>query len=352
VKEVLIDLYKTNDLYCGLGQFSLNFANEMMHHSHPGFMSSFLIPGNYGHDDEPEIKYIKANFQKRFLPFLNKGYSLWHSLNQFPSHLPGKHTRMVLTIHDLNFLVEKNGSKKEKYLKRLQKNVDRADYITTISDYTRKVIEENIDLKGKQVRTIHNGVVLNSYPDVVGPEYLDNKKFFFTIGVLNRKKNIAVLLPLMKYFMDYHLVIAGNNDTDYGREIREQIDKMGLNKRIILAGKINEREKYWLFSHCEAFLFPSLAEGFGLPVIEAMKVGKPVFLSRFTSLPEIGGPLAFYFNSFEEEQMASFIKEKLAFYYKNQPVLSEKIHNYADTFSWDHCITEYLELYGEILNGN
>jgi Glycosyltransferase len=248
----------------------------------------------------------------------------------------------------LNFLIEKNEAKKFKYLKRLQKNIDRADYITTISDYTKKAIEDHMDLQGKSIRTIYNGIRINPRGSGHKPGFVDNKKFFFSIGIFNGKKNFHVLLPVMKHFMDYKLIIAGDKDTSYGKQVQQQINDMGLTGRVILPGKIDDSEKTWLYEHCDAFLFPSLAEGFGMPVIEAMKFGKPVFLSKYTSLPEIGGDSAFFFENFDEEYMSSFIKSRLSYYNENQDTLSGQIREHADSFSWESCITQYLKLYNEI----
>ncbi len=350
MKKVLIDLYKAKEIYSGLGQFSVNFANELMNQSPQEFDIIFLTPGSFELENIKKFNSLKANFQKRYFPVFNKPYDIWHSLQQFPSHFPNKKSKFILTVHDLNFLVEKTGVRKLRYLNRLQKNIDRADYITTISDSTKKNIEDHINLRGKSILTIYNGIEIKSEGSGYKPTYMDDKKFFFSIGIFNRKKNFHILLSLMDYFKDHKLIIAGNKDTSYGKQIQQQINDGNLADRVILPGMINEDEKIWLYRNCEAFLFPSLAEGFGMPVIEAMKFGKPVFLSKFTSLPEIGGEFAFYFDNFDEEYMSSFIKSKLIYYNNNQIFLAEQIKKHADRFSWAVCIAQYLELYHEVAN--
>ena len=345
MKKVLIDLYKVKEIYSGLGQFSINYANELMCQSPEEFNIIFLTPKNFELESIKKFNSIKVNLQKRYFPMFNKSYDIWHSLQQFPSHFPNKKSKFILTVHDLNFLIEKNEAKKLKYLKKLQKNIDRADYITTISNYTKKTIEDHINLRGKSILTIYNGIAINSHGVGYKPNYMNDKKFFFSIGIFNEKKNFHILLSIMNYFKGYQLIIAGNKDTNYGKQIQKQINDMNLADRVILPGKINDDEKLWLYSNCDAFLFPSLAEGFGMPVIEAMKFGKPVFLSKFTSLPEIGGDFAFYFDNFDEEYMFSFIKSKLSYYNDNQIILSDQIKKHADRFSWQTCIAQYLKLY-------
>lgn len=351
MKEILIDLYKINDLYSGLGQFSHNFGKEIASRQEEELKVNFLVPRNNKIDFAGNhIIYEETSFLKRYLPFTNKTYDIWHSLHQLPSFLPKKNTTWILTIHDLNFLVEKNKAKRDKYLKRVQKNVDRADYITTISNYVKEEIEKHINLGDKEVHVIHNGVSSGMGIQKIKPSFIDEKKFFFSIGIFNKKKNFEVLIPLMKHFPQYKLVIAGNKETSYGREVERIISELSLTDKVILPGKISDENKQWLYANCEAFLFPSKAEGFGLPVIEAMYEGKPVFLSKYSSLPEIGGEMAFYFENFDAEQMSSFIRSKMVHVEENKMSFEAESKSYASKFSWENCINEYINLYRKIIS--
>jgi glycosyltransferase involved in cell wall biosynthesis len=351
MKNFLIDIYKIKDPYSGLGQFSLNFAGEIIRHRSSDMEIDFLVPtGNAILDlnkSENGVRLIKAGFQKRYFPLLNNRYTIWHSLHQFPSHKPGKRGAWILTIHDLNFLLEKSAVKSKAYLKRLQQNVDRADVITTISVYTKGIIEDNLNLRGKEVRVIYNGIARNEAAIISKPGFITEGKFFFSIGIFNRKKNFHTLIPLMNHFKDYKLVIAGNNRTAYGEEIINEIKRSGLTDRILLPGTINEGEKYWLYNNCDAFVFPSLAEGFGMPVIEAMKAGRPVFLSKYTSLPEIGGTVAFYFDNFDDSHMADKINSGLSAFEEQSNYFRTLIEMHTRRFTWEECINQFMKLYDE-----
>ena len=349
MKEILIDLSKTKELYSGLGQFSKNFGKEILSRQLEGFVINFLVPRkNKILFRSKYVNLIETSFVKRYLPSINRTYTIWHSLDQFPSFLPNKNTTWILTIHDLNFMVEKNEVKRKKYLKNLQRNVDHADYITTISRFTKQEIEKHLNLGQKEVHIIYNGVLSGKGIKKVKPSFLNDEKYFFSIGIFNKKKNFKVLLPLMKHFPHHKLVIAGKKDTKYGMEIEREIMKLNLADRIILPGKINASNKQWLYANCEALLFPSLAEGFGLPVIEAMYEGKPVFLSKSASLPEIGGKLAFYFENFNDQQMSSLIRSRMDYVDKNKRYFLTELKKHANKFNWENCMTEYLNLYREI----
>ena len=110
---------------------------------------------------------------------------------------------------------------------------------------------------------------------------------------------------------------------------------------------MTESDKAWYYKNCAAFVFPSIAEGFGLPVIEAMHFGKPVFLSKFTSLPEVGGNAAYYFDNFDAKHMQQIFKEGMQdFIARNR---ADEMLAQADKFSWEQAANQYLELYSECL---
>lgn len=94
-------------------------------------------------------------------------------------------------------------------------------------------------------------------------------------------------------------------------------------------------------------MFPSLAEGFGIPVIEAMNFGKPVFLSSLTSLPEIGGQAAYYFENFDIDHMREVFDAGMDDYVENNRL--ETIKQHASFFSWDRCADEYYKIYRKLL---
>jgi glycosyltransferase involved in cell wall biosynthesis len=110
-----------------------------------------------------------------------------------------------------------------------------------------------------------------------------------------------------------------------------------------MAFDIDDAQKAWLYQHCEAFLFPSLTEGFGLPPIEAMHFGKPAFLSDRTSLPEVGGDVAFYWPDFEPQHMKRILETGLARF--AQEGLAPAAQAHAARYSWERCAQEYLDLY-------
>jgi glycosyltransferase involved in cell wall biosynthesis len=143
------------------------------------------------------------------------------------------------------------------------------------------------------------------------------------------------------------LVLAGAA-SPYSRAIADQARRRGLeNVRVI--EDISDAQKAWLYGHCEGFVFPSLTEGFGLPPLEAMHFGKPVFLSRLTSLPEVGGDAAHYWDDFDPARMKQLVVRALAAF---TPSHAQRTREHAASFSWQRCTQQHVALYLSLLNAN
>lgn len=294
------------------------------------------------------MKYRKVFLTDKLHIFCDSSVKVWHSAHQQTSYIPPKGVKQVLTVHDLNFLYEKPIKKHRRYLSALQRHVDRADYIVAISESTRRDLTDNINLKGKPVEVVYNG--LNHFDgDIVPPVSKPEGKFLFSVGTVLPKKNFHVLPVLLKD-NDYKLIIAGNKSS-YEKKIMEEAANFGVQDRVSIIGPVTDSVKYWYIKNCSAFLFPSVAEGFGLPVIEAMYYQKPVFLSDRTSLPEIGGNHVFYFDhDFEPEAMVEQFRNGLRLF-ENGGVDKELMKQHALSFSWERTARRYIEIYNDLLSG-
>lgn len=259
-------------------------------------------------------------------------------------------SKFIYTILDLNYLslTEISDSRKQRQKKRYQHAIDKAAAITTISEYVARDVSGQLAVPpATPLKAIYCGVntpdTLPSTPPSVQP----GGPFLFFIGMIQPYKNIHTMLPLLDAFPDYKLVVAGPNDRPYGQEMREQAEKMGIGDRLLMPGPIDEATKWWLYANCDAFLFPSLMEGFGLPVVEAMRFGKPVFSSPLTSLPEVGGPDAFYFQSFEPETVIDTFRTGMDAY-RQDPTIADRLRQYSQRFRWDAVAAEYWTLYQDM----
>ena len=338
---IIIDCEKMKYPNTGLFFFCDMLVKAIIAENHGVKRLGFYVPGKYEGRWGENFYYKKKNLLDKLLVISPKRCELWHTTFQLAHYVPCN-GKVLLTVHDLNFLYEKAGNKQKKYIAKLQKLVDRADRIVAISEFTKNDLIRHIDVGEKHIDVIYNGC--NVYRgEIRQPDSLPAKDFIFSVATVLPKKNFHVLPCLLKG-TDLELVIAGNK-SDYVNVILEEARKYGVEERVKIVGPIEERVK-----HCKAFVFPSIAEGFGLPVLEAMAYGKPVFLSRHTCLPEIGGDYAYYFNmDFDRELMQVEFKRGLEDYYGDVSRKAEEIKEYANRFSWENTARLYLRIYEEMV---
>jgi glycosyltransferase involved in cell wall biosynthesis len=347
--RIIFDCVPARSPVSGLYQVCLNLGNALLKQADAA-REEFTF---YVHRDQPHLfgkeqRYIIQKGTHRFFQAPLQACDVWHStIQDAPIKPRNRRIKLVLTIHDLNFLIQRKGqpSKIKKYLGRVQKGIDRADHIVCISDFTRQTVLEHLQTHGKPVDRIYNGCTINEFPAFDTPVYRPSKPFIFALGALVPKKNFHVL-PCLLQQNDYELVIAGTRHSDYEQQIMDQAALFGVRDRVHLTGEISEENKYWYYKNCAAFAFPSLAEGFGLPLVEAMYYGKPAFIAATTSLPEIGGNLASCFNHFDPAYMQQVFSTGMEQYERTKPM--QAIRERALQFSWDQAARAYLAVYRQL----
>ena len=290
---------------------------------------------------------LYTSLQRHFLFRIKKKFDIWHSLNQNTKVEPFfKPKKYILTVHDVNFVEEISFDKNHKINKLFAEKLKRADVITYISEFAKKQTHDYFDVPKVPEHIIYNGNPVENceIPKDYQPDYISDLPYFYTIGDFIERKNFHSLVEMMRLLPNYNLIISGNNNKEYGENIKNLIAKFGI-KNVILTGKVSEESKLFYMKNCTAFLFPSIREGFGLPPIEAMYFGKPVFLSDQTSLPEIGGNAAYYWTNFEPEYMKKVLLEGLQSFENEGINAVERVKKRAAFFSWEKAAAAYLKLY-------
>ncbi|MDR3185004.1 MAG: glycosyltransferase family 4 protein, partial [Prevotellaceae bacterium] len=299
-KNILVDLLRLKYINTGLGQVCLAYGAELSKIRHPHFQFTFLVPHGFAGYFGEHINYIVPSTIKHFLfpRLLSKSFDLWHAVHQDIHYYPYEHIPLVFTVHDLNFIQEKTRIKIQHRKNKLNFFLRRTAQTVAISNYTKQEIETILSVKSP-IDVIYNGVNIATEVKAEPPAFIDTTPFLLAIGVFKPNKNYQSLVHLMNEYPGKRLIIAGTHNTTYGKTILGMIRKKGLQSRIITPGIISEADKTWLYAHCEALLFPSTNEGMGLPIIEAMRFGKPVIAARQSCIPEFGKDYAYYFSSFE-----------------------------------------------------
>ena len=333
----------------GFFYFGKSLGDNLIDLNHNRFDLTYYIAKNaaYQFDDKVDKEFLSP-FHKLYFP-ASKQYDLVHFTDQYCRLRPQRvDARRILTIHDFNHVHEQRKSERKirKYLDNLRRYVSHCHYVVGISNFVANDIATFIPEAKHKIRVIYNGADRVSVPPGHTPRVVPGAEFLFTIGYVVAKKNFHVL-PALLEGNNLKLVIAGI-ETPYRDKIMQEAQKHHCADRVIITGPITEADKAWYYQNCRAFVLPSKTEGFGLPVIEAMHFGKPVFLSNRTSLPEIGGDAAYYFNSFEPQAMQEVFNAGLIDFDGHD--YAPKVMAHAAKFSWQTCAQQYLNLYAECLN--
>lgn len=336
----------------GLGEFSRQLSLALARRAvalreQHGLHLHFHLPqqwhGEFGHD----VGYLQTHTTQRWLHLRPMRFALWHTLHQHNRLRAPLGTEWRLeTVHDLNFLSTKQGLKRERYRSSLARRLAGIDGVVAISHHVAKDLARELTPAPKPVRVIHNGGTdLTQAPRQAVLELRD-VPYLLHLSRMAPSKNVSALIELAAAWPEQALVLAGAR-SPYTQAVQGQLTARGL-RNVHALWDINEAQKAWLYANCQGFVFPSLTEGFGLPPIEAMHFGKPVFLSRLTSLPEVGGQAACYFDHFDPAHMRQTIAAGLLAH--QSPDQAADCVAQAQRFNWDRCAAEYIATYLALLN--
>jgi len=363
--RIVIDLEKLRHINCGLGRFSLHLGTELLRVAPGRFQPVFFLPPGAdryfpsgGFEQIAVAAWKKEAFRglarplmRPFLP--EPEIALWHVTNQMSKYLPlDPRVPVVLTIHDLNFLHEaphdEQVGKIARKLADIQIKIDRAAAVVTDSQFVADDVASRLRLGGRPIHVVPLGLSPPPAPAASRPAWLPPGAFLLTVGNCLAHKNFHVLLDLIERLPDRRLVIAGKKATPYGDFLSREISRRRLEGRAILPGEVSDADRQWLYENCEAFLFPSLTEGFGFPVLEAMEAGRPVFMARTTCLPEIAGEHGFYLDSFDPTAMVAAFAAGMETFAAD-PEFADRARAHASTYSWGATARGYARVYESVV---
>ena len=345
----MIDFERMKYPNTGLFHFCLHLGKALVANKSHNNQLSFYVPESVNGCFGNEVNYVNQQaYHKLVFPGRSK-YNIWHAAQQGTEYFPfGSKCKKVLTIHDINFMHDTNKSehKKNNYLEDLSKKISHCDFIVAISNFVMNDVLRYIPISPDKRKVIYNGCNIEEQDVIKEPIGVPTSPFLYTIGVIAEKKNFHVLPPLLRN-NNLRLIISGIvENEDYKQKIIAEAKKFGVHNRLTFTGAVSENDKQWYYKNCTAFVFPSLSEGFGLPIIEAMYFGKPTILSCKSSLPEVGGEHAYYFKNFDPDEMCEVLEKSLEHYTQTRPM--ELIKQRAKNFSWQQAAGEYLNVYDSL----
>lgn len=255
-------------------------------------------------------------------------------------------------LHDIIPILEKGMPKNTKdWHYKVYNTINEKDFYFANSECTREdVLKYFPFIKSENIKTTLLGVNDNFHPCKTD----GGKKYVFSLCTLGKRKNVIFAIRNFIKFIeknnisDLTLVLGGSNWKTFEAELDNTLKKYDKSK-IVLTGYVEDDELPKLYSDALMFIYPSLYEGFGLPVLEAMKCGCPVITSNVSSLPEVIGQAGIKIDPKNDEEM---IKAYEKFYYDNffRELCSERGLIRAKEFSWEKCTREIIAFIEEKLN--
>lgn len=275
---------------------------------------------------------------------------------------PVKVCKYIVTIHDLTFKVYPQmmkGLDSLYYNLFVPLSAKNADVIIADSFNTKKDIIKYLGIDEKKIEVVYPGVDERFSP-IQNISQLDNfqrrynlpANFILTVSTLEPRKNIIRLVNAyhkLKTSLDHKLVIAGAKGWKYS-SVFERVKELNLQNSVIFTNYIPDEELPLLYNLADMFVFPSLYEGFGLPVLEAMACGTPVITSNVASLPEVIGEAGLLINPLNENELVNAIYQVLSDK-KLSTQLAQKGIKQAKLFSWEKSALEIKKIYERILYG-
>jgi glycosyltransferase involved in cell wall biosynthesis len=268
--------------------------------------------------------------------------------------------KVVSTIHDLTTARFRNPAKnslvfwlKQQVYKRVIKRVAKKSIkVITGSQFVKDDVAQYAKVDPQKILVTYEAADKTAGKAEPVIE-LESKQFIFYVGRAQPHKNLRRLIDahhqLRQKYPELLLVLAGKTDENY--RLIENYAKKRSAGGVVFLGYIPDSQLKWLYQHAQAYVFPSLSEGFGLPGLEAMLYGLPLAAAHASCLPEIYKDGAIYFNPRDSKDMAEkigLLLEDRAFAKK----LSQKGVKVASGYSWQRMAKQTLEVYQSVLNKN
>jgi glycosyltransferase involved in cell wall biosynthesis len=332
----------------GLAEFSRQLALQFSQQANAlkaerNWQFHFIMPQQWHGMFGPEVRYHELHDGMRLRHRFPVDLDVWHGLHQHMRYRPpvnSKHN--IITVHDLNHLYEKQGVKLWWQNLRLKRQLNHAEQLIAISHYTKQDLIRTFRHIAA-IDVIYNGVAdLTGIDDAPVPD-LQGQRFLLHLSRMSPSKNTGAIIELAATWPDKLFALVGPQSAEIDKH-RETVQLKGLSN-VRFFTNVREAQKAWLYRHCDAFIFPSLTEGFGLPPIEAMHFRRPIVVSRRTSLPEVCGPHAYYLDGFDPTSMREVIEAALS----QPPVPDGELNNFLTRYSWTHASKHYMQAYGQLM---
>ena len=279
-----------------------------------------------------------------------------------PPTLPG--TRTLLTVHDLSFVRVPDAASPplKAYLDVVvPRSVAKADHVLADSEATKADLIDLYGTKAEKISVLYSGVDRRFRPvtsaastRAVREKYgLSGREYLLSVGTVQPRKNYSRVIRALSQVrlrgMDLHYAIAGGQGW-LEEEMKQTITQTSLRDQVHLLGFVDDGDLPALYSEAQTLLMPSLYEGFGLPVLEAMACGTPVIASDVSSLPEVAGDAALMVDPYDSDAIADAIL-RIQADADLRASLIESGYRQSKRFTWERSAAQLKSIYDQMLGG-
>jgi glycosyltransferase involved in cell wall biosynthesis len=336
LKIALDATYSVGDALSGVGLYSREILFGLAA-AHPDTRFDFCYrPHRYLRSGA-----LPPNARRRLL-LGPQNADLFHGLNQrLPRLWRG---RAVATFHDLFVITGEYSTPqfRARFTAQARQAAKRADAIIAVSAFTKRQVVELLDIEPSRVHVIHHGL----RPLAYGSEIREN--VVLNVGAIQTRKNIARLVEAFEALdPPWRLVLAGAFGYGAGA-IRDRIERSPARDRISVLGYISATELASWYARAAIFAFPSLDEGFGMPLLEAMSAGVPIVTSSTSALPEVAGNAALLINPLDTEGLSRALRLLAADRELRQELVRAGQVRVRE-FSWEKAVRETWTVYRNLI---
>jgi glycosyltransferase involved in cell wall biosynthesis len=349
----------------GIGYYTYNLLDHL---TRVDTQNEYILFETTQKEPESPIPFIsRPNVRSIYTPKMLQKWrcrkeriDLYHGTN---FRLRGKGRKgNIVTIHDLAFKHYPHFLKKKfgQFLSFLKtkRDVQRANRVIAVSAHTAKDVVEFFKIDTEKVRVVYHGVDPDFRPDVPRASILEMKEkyhilapqYILWVGTLEPRKNLRTLVQMYDQLKglhdEYHLILAGGLGWQY-EDILQMTQTLG--SKVQITGYLPREDLVSLYAGAALFVYPSLYEGFGMPLLEAMASGVPIVAARTSSIPEVIGNAGILVDPLNISEMGEAVRRVLTDRSVSSS-LREKGMARAREFTWDRAARETLRIYQEVID--
>ncbi len=285
---------------------------------------------------------------------LNDEINIYHGLsNELPIGIEKTNIKTIVTIHDLIFMRYPKFFKdidRNVYIKKFKSACQRANKIIAVSKQTKKDIISFFNIPEEKIKVVYQGCnkvfqskIKKEDKILTISKYKLPKEYLLYVGTIEERKNLLTILKTLKELPDQTLVVIGNGKS-YKKKCQKFIIKNKLSERVIFLNNLSTKEIAIIYQSAEIMIYPSIFEGFGIPILEALFSKTPVITSKGGCFLEAGGSYSKYINPLSPSEMKeAIIKIQNSESTKNEMI--EKGFEHAKKFTNDKIAKNLIEVY-------